>query len=225
MKIIAILSSPKGKHSNTLRLVEAALEGAREAGAETEAIDVARLKIKYCKGCTACYRDGACHQRDDYGALRNRILEADGIVLSSPNYIDNVTAQFKAFLDRSANFIHEQYLDGKYGLSLATSGSGNDGPVLDVLDRFIGVSGGLVVGRVGCGMGQGPEAFEAAVRRSREAGMELARAIAEKRAYPDQMAAHQAWKKHFAMTVERNRDLWPHNYELWAARGWIRGGG
>ncbi len=98
MKIIAIQSSPKRKNSNTLKLIEAALEGAREAGAETEIIDITRFKINYCKGCVTCYKDGICHQKDDYNAIKEKILEADGIILSSPNYIDNITAQLKTLI-------------------------------------------------------------------------------------------------------------------------------
>ena len=46
MKIVGIQSSPRGKNSNTLKLLDAALNGASEAGAEIEAIDVAKLKIR-----------------------------------------------------------------------------------------------------------------------------------------------------------------------------------
>ncbi len=222
MKVIGIQSSPRRKNSNTLKLLEAALEGAREAGAETGLIDITRLRIKYCKGCVACYRDGLCHQKDDYNSVKEKILEADGIILASPNYIDNVTAQLKTFFDRSANFIHEQLLDGKYGLTITTSGSGNDEFVLSIMDRFIKISGGLAVGSVGCGMGQGPEALEAAVAEARAKGKDLAAAIREKRAYPGQAVAHKAWMDSFANTLKRNKGLWKHNYEYWVEKGWIK---
>jgi multimeric flavodoxin WrbA len=50
MKIIGIQSSPKGKNSVTLMLLNAAMEGAKEAGAEVEMIDITKLRINYCKG-------------------------------------------------------------------------------------------------------------------------------------------------------------------------------
>ena len=222
MKIIAIQSSPKRKNSNTLKLVEAALEGAREAGADTEVIDITRLKINYCKGCVTCYKDGICHQKDDYNAIIEKMIAADGIILSSPNYIDNITAQLKTLFDRSANFIHEQLLDGKYGLSITTSGSGNDEFVLGIMNHFINAAGGAVVGGIGCGMGQGPAAFEAAVKKSHDIGKELAQAIKENKAYPDQVAAHKVWKDRFAMNIQRNKENWKHNYEHWVEKGWIK---
>ena len=222
MKIIALQSSPKKKNSNTLKLIEAALAGAREAGAETELIDLTHYKINFCKGCVTCYKDGTCHQKDEYNALKDKIVAADGLIVTSPNYIDNVTAQLKVFLDRSANFIHEQLLDGKYGMAITTSGSGNDDFVLGILGHFISASGGLVTGKVGWGVGQGPAAMEAAVKKAHAAGKELAKAIKEKKSYPDQVAAHKAWKEHFAMTVTRNKDNWKHNYEYWLEKGWIK---
>ena len=51
MKIVGIQSSPRGKHSNTLKLLNAALDGASEEGADVESIDIAKMKIKYCTAC------------------------------------------------------------------------------------------------------------------------------------------------------------------------------
>jgi len=222
MKIVAIQSSPKKKNSNTLKLIESALEGAREAGAETELIDLTKHKINFCKGCVTCYKEGACHQKDDYNSIKEKILAADGVILSSPNYIDNVSAQLKVFMDRSANFVHEQLLDGKYGLAITTSGSDNYDFTLGIMCRFINATGGFVVASIGCGMERGPAAMEAAIKKSHEAGKELASAIKEKKDYPDQAAAHKAWKDGFAMNIRRNKENWKHNYERWVEKGWIK---
>ena len=51
MKVIGLNASPRGKKSNTLRLTNAMLAGAKEEGAETECIDLYSLKIDYCTGC------------------------------------------------------------------------------------------------------------------------------------------------------------------------------
>lgn len=222
MKIIGISSSPKGKASATLKLLGVAMDGARDAGAETEIVDVARLNIGFCKGDVACYRTGACFQSDDYAALKEKILAADGIVITAPNYIDNIPAQLKVVFDRSANFIHEQLLDGKYGFTMTTSGSVNYELVLDIMDDFIMKSGGLSTGRLGLAMAQGPDAASAAEQKAREMGADLVAAIKEKRAYPAQTAEHKKWKDAFARTVEINKDRWKHNYEYWVEKGWIR---
>ncbi|OPY26255.1 MAG: Iron-sulfur flavoprotein [Methanocella sp. PtaU1.Bin125] len=222
MKIIAISASPKGKASNTLKLLEAAADGAKEAGADVEIVDVTKLKVNFCRGDSSCYRTGSCFQDDDYADLKEKIVAADGIVLSAPNYIDNVPAQLKVVLDRSANFIHEQLLDGKYGFTIVTSGSPNYEMVLDMMDNFIAKSGGLRTGRLGLAMAHGPDAAVAAGKKAREMGKDLAQAIKEKRAYPEQVSEHKKWKDQFAVTVKFNKENWKHNYDLWVSKGWIK---
>jgi multimeric flavodoxin WrbA len=222
LKIIGIQSSPRGTASNTLKLLESALEGAREAGAETGVIDVTRLNIGFCKGDVSCYRTGMCFQSDDYAAVREKMLEADGIILSCPNYIDNVPAQLKVLFDRSANFIHEQLLDGKYGFTIATSGSANFGFVTRSMNDFIRKSGGLTTGELTLAMAQGPEAMGSAVKNAYDLGGDLVKAVRENRAYPEQAAAQQAWREQFAYTVAFNKDHWKHNYEHWVKKGWIK---
>ena len=222
MKIIGISSSPKAKASNTLKLLNAALEGAREAGADVELIDVTKLKINFCKGDVSCYKKGTCFQEDDYAALKEKIVAADGLILSAPNYIDNIPAQLKVVFDRSANFIHEQLLDGKYGFGIVTSGSPNYDPVLKMLEDFVTKSGGMTTGRLGLAMAQGPDAATAAEKKAREMGKDLAIAIREKRTYPQQVAAHKAWKDQFANTVKFNKENWKHNYDLWVSKGWLK---
>lgn len=222
MKVVAIISSPKGKNSTTLRLVNAALEGAREAGTETELVDVARKKINYCKGCVSCYAKGKCVQKDEYNKVAEKFFSADGVILSSPNYIDNVSAQLKTFLDRSANSIHEQMLDGKYGLTLTTSGGSEYENVLKVMNSFINRSGGLVVGSVGFSNAQGAQGMEEGVRKAREAGKDLVAAIKEKRSYPDQEAPIKEWRRRFEQTLKFNKERWTHNYQHWVEKGWIK---
>jgi multimeric flavodoxin WrbA len=91
MKIIAIISSPRGKNSNTLKLVNAALDGVSAAGAEAEIVDVAKLKIKYCNSMQRMSYDRSMpHQRYYNEVLEKKLLSADGIIWSSPNYMTNV---------------------------------------------------------------------------------------------------------------------------------------
>ncbi len=222
MKIIAITSSPKGKKSATLLLVKAALDGAREAGAETEVIDVARHRINYCKGCVTCYLKGRCVQKDDFARLFEKVISADGIILSSPNYIDGITAQLKTFIDRSANAIHEQLFEGKYGLTLATAGGSGDDLVLTYMNSFINKSGGLVVGSASFTNSQGPSGADAAVKMARELGLELVMAIKEKHRYPGQEKAQAEWRDRFAYSLKANKDRWAHNYRHWVEKGWIK---
>ncbi len=221
MKIVAITSSPKGRNSSTLQLVNAAAEGAREAGAEVEVIDITKHKIKYCKGCVTCYAKGRCVQKDEFQEVWDKLISADGIILSSPNYIDGITAQLKTMFDRMANAIHEQLFEGKYGLTLTTAGGSGDDVVLGTMNSFINKCGGLVVGSASALGRDGPAGMEAAVRKSRELGKELAAAIKAKKAYPEQTAANKAWRDRFVFSLKANKEKWAHNYQHWVDKGWI----
>lgn len=55
MKIIAFNCSPRMNKSNTDRLLDPLLEGAAEAGAQLERIDVRKLDLKPCLGCYSCW--------------------------------------------------------------------------------------------------------------------------------------------------------------------------
>ena len=104
MKILAINGSPRGKKSNTDRILQPFLAGAREAGAETETVYLKEHKINYCLGCFNCWTvtPGVCVQKDDMAALLEKIRGVDMLIYASPLYIFNVTAQMKTFLDRFA---------------------------------------------------------------------------------------------------------------------------
>ncbi|HMK45365.1 MAG TPA: flavodoxin family protein [Methanocella sp.] len=221
MNIIGILSSPKGKKSATLGLVEAAIDGSRQAGAETELIDITKLKINYCKGCVTCYAQGRCPQRDDFQGVYNKVLGADGIILSSPNYIDNVTGQMKTLMDRMTDAIHAQLFDGKYGLSITTSGGGNDDFVLGLMNSFLTKSGATVIGGVGIALGPDSASLPAKKERSRQLGSELANSIRETRSYPEQERLHREFRERFSKTLKINKDRWPSDYDRWVDRGWI----
>jgi len=222
MKIVGIQSSPRGKNSNTLKLLNAALEGAAEDGAEIELIDIGKLTIKYCNACNSCQETGVCSiQKDDFNTVLEKLLAADGIIWSSPNYITNVTAQLKTLFDRCPLVIHEQLFDGKYSLSLTTAGSSDIEFVLGIMDHFMVHCGGNTIGGAGCAMSQGPSALEAAIEKSREMGKDLVRAIKEKRTYPEQQAAHETFRANFKNVLLANKDHWTHNCEYWAEKGWI----
>lgn len=222
MKIVGIQSSPRGKNSTTLKLLDAALKGAAEDGAEVELIDVAKLKIQYCNACNSCHETGVCTiQKDDFNAVLQKLLAADGIIWSSPNYINNITAQLKTLFDRCPLVIHEQLFDGKYSLSLTTAGSGKIDFVLGIMDEFMVHCGGNSIGGVGCAMSEGLSALEAAIEKSHEMGKDLVKAIKEKRIYPDQQAAHEAFRASFKNVLLRNKDEWTHNCAYWTEQGWI----
>lgn len=99
MKILAIAGSPR-RRGNTDALLEHAIAGARSGGAEVQHVVLSRLDIGPCISCNRCFETGRCAVQDDFQAIYDRTLEADGIILASPIFFMNVSAQTKAFIDR-----------------------------------------------------------------------------------------------------------------------------
>jgi len=99
MKVLGIMGSPR-RQSNTDILLDKALEGAKEAGAEIEKVPVSKLKISPCLEIYACLKDGNCAIKDDMELLYKKLIEADHIVFASPIFFYGITSQAKAIIDR-----------------------------------------------------------------------------------------------------------------------------
>lgn len=219
MKIIGINGSPRGQESMTGRLVAAVLRGAEDGGAEVEFVDAAALRIRPCTACTLCYQTGECPKQDDFAALYEKMLDADGIVFGSPNYIDTVTAQMKVVFDRMADAIHCQLFAGKYGCAVATAGGAGADDIAAYLNHVLQVLGADTVGMASVEMVAGPAAFAAAEEKAVALGKDLAAAIADTREYPDQAALHAEMAAAMKALVFANKDVWKHQYDHWASLG------
>ncbi len=127
MKILAINGSHRAGQ-NTAKLLSLALEEAQARGAETELVELSELNIEYCSGCNRCLGKPMCSIDDDMTQLKEKMLEADGIILGSPDYFSNVTARTKCFIDRTRPLhMTSNQLKGKVGGFLTMSGLDNCG--------------------------------------------------------------------------------------------------
>ena len=222
MKVIGVNASPRGKDSNTLRLVNAVLEGAKDEGADTEFIDLHTLRIEYCTACGTCYATGECTLLDDFSDLFDRIMNADGIILGAPNYIDSVPAPMKAFFDRMADAIHCQMLTGKFGWSVCTAGGAGEAEVVGYMNKVLTTLGATVVGGVGVAIGRDPAALGKAETEAIELGKTLARSIRGELSYPEQDEIHRQKREYFCQLVKYNKDRFAHEYEWYEQMGWIK---
>ena len=103
MKAIAINGSPR-KGWNTDLLLQEALRGAADAGAETELIQLSDLTFSGCRSCFACKRAGAetgrCMWKDDLQPVLDKILSADAVFMGSPIYLGNVSGMMYCLMER-----------------------------------------------------------------------------------------------------------------------------
>ena len=104
MKAIFINGSPR-KQWNTAKMLESAMNGAQEAGAEVELVHLYEIDFKGCKSCFACKiknskTNGVCALKDDLRPILERCWQADVVVLGSPVYYSYSTGEIRSFMER-----------------------------------------------------------------------------------------------------------------------------
>ena len=107
MLVLGLQGSPR-KKGNTNFLLETFMDAAENTGARTHVIDVTRKNIIPCKEYIVCEKKGFCPIDDDvrdeiYPLLR----QAEVVVIATPIFFYNMTAQLKAVVDRCQTFWQE----------------------------------------------------------------------------------------------------------------------
>ncbi len=106
MRVLAINGSPRKKW-NTATLLSHALDGARQAGAETRLVHLYELDYKGCISCFECKKIGGknygrCAVKDGLTPLLEEAGQADALILGSPVYFGAETGMFRSFFERLA---------------------------------------------------------------------------------------------------------------------------
>ncbi len=221
MKILAINGSPRTTRSTTRRLAQFVLDGAAEAGAETEMIDLCDLRVTPCTACEGCSFNGICVYDDDVPVLVERMKDADAIIFASPVYIDNVSGQMKIFFDRLADAIHYQVLAGKSGCSVATTHTSGGDEVVAYQNHVLNYLAVVSVGGISVATGGESSAVDAREGAAQALGKKLAGAIANGFSDPEQEKEIAGNREFFRDLVEENKDFRTEDYERWVKLGWI----
>lgn len=138
MKILAIQGSPR-KNGNTAVLLKHYLLGIEEIhqDAEIKMINLTEKNIQSCMGCDGCRNSKRkCVIKDDMHELYSDILEADLLILASPIYWWNITAQAKQFIDRFYALNFNNNFKGKRFVLLTTYGDEDPNSGTDIIKRM-----------------------------------------------------------------------------------------
>ena len=103
MKVVAFNGSAR-KDGNTAVLIREVFSELEGEGIETEMVQLAGKTIRGCTACGKCQKnlDNRCAIDNDFAnECVEKMLEADGIILGSPTYFADVTAEMKALIDRA----------------------------------------------------------------------------------------------------------------------------
>jgi multimeric flavodoxin WrbA len=101
MKVLGINCSPR-KGGNTEILIKEVFKSLEKNGIRTDFFQLGGKKVNGCIACMKCRKakDGRCHQ--DNVVLNKcieKMVEADAIIIGSPTYFSDVSAEAKALID------------------------------------------------------------------------------------------------------------------------------
>jgi multimeric flavodoxin WrbA len=157
-KVIAINGSPR-RNGNTAILIRHILEELENEGVETELVKIAGTKIRGCTACMKCFenRDRRCvFDDDDVNECIEKMAAADGIILGSPVYFSDVTAEMKALVDRAGfvSFANDGLFARKVGSAVVAQRRTGATHSLDTLYHFLFSQDMIVPGRPTIGVGR-----------------------------------------------------------------------
>jgi multimeric flavodoxin WrbA len=179
--VIAINGSPRS-NGNTSILMRHIMEELENAGIATEEVN---LGGRVARGCTACMecremQDGHCVYDDDIvNTCIDKMVEADGIILGSPVYFLDVTAEMKGLIDR-AGFVamaNRDIFRRKVGVAVTVMRRAGAITTLNTMMNFMVYSGMIVPGKPVTGVGNEIGAVkedEEGIRRAHDTGKTMA---------------------------------------------------
>ncbi len=138
--VVAVVGSPR-PHGNTSILVDVALEELTRRGIRIERTMLGERRVAACLGHDDCSQRRACALGDEAADVLDAVYAADGLILATPVYYENVSAQMKAFMDRNVfRYAHDEWLPAQaVGLVAVTAETGLD-ETLAALRRYVALS-------------------------------------------------------------------------------------
>lgn len=150
MKVLAINSSAR-KDGNTAILIGTVFEELNQEGIETEMVQLSGKIIEPCKACWACGgRKNCVHKKDTFQEIFEKMTQADGILLGSPVYTANISANMQALLERASVVADmnrsENLFQHKVGAAVTAARRGGALSALDAMNHFFMLQNMFVVG-------------------------------------------------------------------------------
>jgi len=164
MKVVAFNGSPR-VNGNTAALIDIVLESLEAEGIDTELFQLGGKEIRGCRACYGCVenKDRRCSVTDDVlNECVGLMEESDGVIIGSPTYFSNVTAEVKALIDR-AGLVAEangDMLRRKAGAAVVAVRRAGSIHVSDSINHFFLINQMIVPGSIYWNMGIGGGAGE-----------------------------------------------------------------
>ena len=167
IKIVAVIGSPKGRGAGhkIVTMIEDRMKSLGDV--EFEYLFLKEAYLKPCTGCYACMAQGEdkCPLADDRAAMEQKLFAADGVILSSPVYVGNVSGLMKNFIDRFAYTKHRPRFHRLKVLTVANMAGTEKKGALASLDNVLG--GSRVVHELGIPTPPWPQSERAVAKKER----------------------------------------------------------
>lgn len=151
MKVTAFNCSPR-KDGNTAHMLKTVLSVLEENGIETEFVQVGGVDMHTCRACGKCKKnmDGKCVLDDDpLNEYSAKMVESDGILIGSPTYFADLSADAKILIDRvgySCGTKNGNPLKRKVGAAVVTARRAGSVNAFDSINHFFLVKEMIVAG-------------------------------------------------------------------------------
>jgi multimeric flavodoxin WrbA len=181
MKVVAFNGSPR-KDGNTTILINHVFRELEKEGVETELVQLSGKKIHGCIACYKCFenKDQRCAVKDDIAnECIEKMIKAEGIILGSPVYFTDVTAEMKALIDRAGfvSMANGGMYKNKVGATVVAVRRSGATHTLDTMSHFFLAGQMIIIGR---GIGVGRDKGE--VEKDEE-GMQAVKALGQRMAW------------------------------------------
>jgi len=150
MKVVAFNGSAR-KDGNTAIMIKYAFKELEKEGIKTELIQLAGEKIQGCIACNKCFssKNKRCAVNDDIvNECIEKMEQAEGIILGSPTYFADCTAQIKALIER-AGFVSKangEMFKRKIGAAVVAVRRSGAIHAFDTLNHFFTIGQMITVG-------------------------------------------------------------------------------
>jgi multimeric flavodoxin WrbA len=176
MKILLLMGSFR-KNGNTAQITSLiatqlkAITEERTVPLEMETVELGHQNIGLCRGCRACFDLGEdkCPLKDDLLPIKEKIRWADGVIIASPIYVDDINGITKNWIDRMAHVCHRPEFAGKTAYLVTTVGSSPSNHSLQSLFLAFLTWGFFISGKSGFKTGAKMEASEINTRFTKQA--------------------------------------------------------
>lgn len=149
MKVLGINGSAR-KDGNTAILLRAVFKELEKHGIETEMIQLGGQPVRGCLACYTCFktRNNKCVQDDIINECIDKMVAADGIILGSPVYFADVSAEMKALIDRVGlvAMANGNILKHKVGAAVMAVRRGGAIHAFDTMNHFLHINQMYLVG-------------------------------------------------------------------------------